>query len=253
MKGLIFKKLLPMEIAGNLFIGLHGHLLVMPENNAGAAGSAVLPGIDQTATSAAKWKVGDVVARSYAWIADVHYRKFLGITVDGGYLVQDFYESSQNKSGCPDSGDLPFTDPYVLNSVQEMLNGNADIYQFRSVSGDYTSWYDNGQKRQHAYFVKGNPQGLWEMWHANGQKSQEGQYQEGIPYGLWVQWYDNGNKLSEIEYADGVEHGCHCEWFRNGKKCVQGQSDMGQAVGKWIWWDDEGHVQRQIDHSVHGM
>lgn len=201
----------------------------------GAVESNSAVAVDEAATAAAPWPVGDVVSRysddyeSSEQLSDLYrrhgaqvfvvfdaYRKFLGVTPEGGYLVQDFYEEN----------DKPYTEPFVLMDAQEVVL-KEDVLRpgYRSFSGPLVTWYLNGRQQQQVFYVDGGLQGPLMTWYDNGQKREETQFEGNQPHGLWTTWHDNGQKRSELYY----EH--------------------GRKVGLWRMWDRDGKLVNEQDHG----
>ena len=99
-------------------------------------------------------------------------RMFLGITVEGFNVVQDFYW---------DEGDRKRTQPYVLQdrNTSALMYCEANDIQRCGIDG----WY--------------------KQWFANGSKEFEGRMENGCPVGVWRWWSTNGLLLKETDYGDG--------------------------------------------------
>ena len=69
--------------------------------------------------------------------------------------------------------------------------------------GQWTEWYENGQKKEEGEWKEGDKEGQWTYWHENGQKWAEGEWRDGKREGLWTSWPPNGNKTLETEFKDG--------------------------------------------------
>ena len=121
--------------------------------------------LDPQATAQAPWAVGEIIYRGGEFI-DIN-RKFLGITIQGNYLVQDFYHVN----------DLKLTDPYIIMGSQ----GETVLSDAPFIEGHYV------------------------MWHESGVKGSEGSYQDGVLHGLWTWWHDNGTESSRTWFENGRE------------------------------------------------
>ena len=221
--------------------------------------------LDADATAATQWAVGEEVVEGNrqcflleGWGTCEMYRKFLGVTRDGYYLVQDFYAQD----------DVKLTDPYLLLHKEEV--SVADFSPFAlQVEGRYVEWHTNGHKWYEGQFADGkvtgvwslwhgngekaaqgslegdNEQGVWTYWYENGQKSSEGAFVNGEQVGLWTQWYENGKKKAETHFVEGKVHGLWTEWHDNGMKKAEGLFDMDKPVGVWREWDDASKLLRE--------
>ena len=45
--------------------------------------------------------------------------------------------------------------------------------------------------------------GKWTTWYENGQKKEEGTFKDGKLEGLVTGWYENGQRMGEYTYKDG--------------------------------------------------
>jgi len=262
--------------------------LVLGACMGGESAHSVLAQVDEVATAAAPWQPGQEVVVPESVLVPAYgqreqgfyevYRRFLGVTVQGGYLVQDFYRENNAK----------YSDPYVLIDRTEVLK-TGDVFEggYASFSGElsawypggakfgevsflngvpdgrwagwyeggqpsfemsfekgmrqglYSAWFEDGQKRSEGYFVDDQAQGMQTEWYGNGQKRQQVFYQDGKAQGMWHEWYPNGQPLRECEFHDG-ENGFCTGWHDNGRKAMEGELRQGLPVGVWRHWDEDG-------------
>lgn len=114
--------------------------------------------IDPVATANAQWEVGEVIA---SWVLEVDEesdsgimsRRFLGVTLEGYYLVQEFYESGEK-----------LTDPYTFLDIDSALNS----IPYWGVVGRFKMWHSNGKPWTEVYIVDEKPSGVGFTWDANG-------------------------------------------------------------------------------------
>ena len=183
--------------------------------------------IDEQATAQALWKKGETITKDCCF--DI---KFLGITTQGYYLVQEFYSDS-------DEGKKQ-SDPYLSACPSE--EGDRDqFWRACRKTGLLVRWHKNGKKNSEGHFQDDKQQGLWNCWHENGEKYNEGHFQEGKQQGLWVWWHENGQKYSEGRYQEGEPLGLWTAWHKNGQKAAEGHYQEGKQQGLWIWWDQNGN------------
>ncbi|HLW70421.1 MAG TPA: hypothetical protein VKS22_07345 [Candidatus Binataceae bacterium] len=72
--------------------------------------------------------------------------------------------------------------------------------------GEWTTWYENGQRSAVDYFHRGLQDGPHLSWYANGQKAIEGNYRAGKREGVWTRWDPSGLTSRRERYAaDKVE------------------------------------------------
>lgn len=165
--------------------------------------------IDEAATTAAPWKVGEIVAE-HGNGKSGGYRRFLGVTTQGHYLVQEFYQE----------GDVKASDPYRLVYQKDVVN---PVILGSSIDGALVGWYITGEKKF------------------------EATSENGLEQGPRIVWYPNGQKMAEIPYQDGKPHGQGVLWYENGQKQGEGLFQMGEQVGVWREWDERGNLIEEKD------
>ena len=117
-----------------------------------------------------------------------YFRKLLGRTKEGYYVVQDFYQDSGRKQ----------SDPLIVTHEAAL----------KSFSNDYSDgWvvlYDTeGRLAEQTQYRQGQPNG-WAIAYQNGYRVSQGRYQNGKPHGEWTFWGDEGRrKEAIIGYQDG--------------------------------------------------
>ena len=101
-------------------------------------------------------------------------------------------------------------------------------------------------------FKDGKISGLYTTWYENGQKKDELTYKDGQLDGLWTRWYENGQKSSEETYKDGKSDGPHTSWHENGQKAAEGTSKDGKAVdGSEKYWNSKGEEVETEAEALH--
>lgn len=70
--------------------------------------------------------------------------------------------------------------------------------------GQFTTWYESGEKRSEDNWENGKKVGKWFSWHSNGRVESEGFYIDDQKDGLWVFYDETGTKVSEGVYAAGA-------------------------------------------------
>lgn len=68
--------------------------------------------------------------------------------------------------------------------------------------GEWTTWYDNGQRSALDHYRDGLQDGRHTSWYANGQKAIEGNYRAGRREGVWTRWDPSGLFRKEQIYSD---------------------------------------------------
>ena len=147
----------------------------------------------------AKWKEGSVVAQGNISLDNSlipGYRKFLGMTLDGYFLVQDFYKKGNKK----------YSTPYVITEEGAVTRFYTDIIYFEDnkapIAGSFITWWQNGAKQTQQSYQNGKAEGVSLFWYANGQKGEEGTYRNGKPVGVWSRWESDGALRKKQNYNE---------------------------------------------------
>ncbi|MBT6937222.1 MAG: toxin-antitoxin system YwqK family antitoxin, partial [Candidatus Marinimicrobia bacterium] len=101
------------------------------------------------------------------------------------------------------------------------LNENSGV-PMNGRHGLFTSFLENGQKKQERTFKDGELDGISTWWYENGQKKQEGTFKDGKGNGLATSWHENGQKKQEGTFKDGKGNGLATSWHENGQKKQEG-------------------------------
>ena len=88
------------------------------------------------------------------------------------------------------------------------INKDGGFYK----DGQYSLWYENGQKKEESIYKKGKMDGKYTSWHKNGQKNIECSFKNGLQDGPYTCWNENGKKTGEGTYKDGKEDGQFSYW-----------------------------------------
>jgi hypothetical protein len=80
-----------------------------------------------------------------------------------------------------------------------MLQGS---YHDGKQDGEWTMWYDNGQKGSIDHYKDGVQDGEHIGWYTNGKISAQGMYKDGKREGTWKRWDAQGFKNWEEVYKD---------------------------------------------------
>jgi antitoxin component YwqK of YwqJK toxin-antitoxin module len=71
--------------------------------------------------------------------------------------------------------------------------------------GQFTWWYDNGQKQAEGTYDEGLKSGSWTTWHANGMKESVGEYACGENVGRWMRWQADGRLVELHDFGGAAE------------------------------------------------
>jgi hypothetical protein len=104
-----------------------------------------------------------------------------------------------------DVGGVPVKDGIF---VVYNLNGDRMIegyYHDGKQTGEWTMWYNNGQRASLDHYTNGVQDGEHVSWYANGSKAIEGRYRDGKREGEWRRWDPNGLRFWTDTYKDDVK------------------------------------------------
>ena len=131
---------------------------------------------------------------------------------NGGQLVKDGNGSwvGRNTAGLEVWKKL-YTDGLLSKewNYEYEYHGNGEIMSSKRYNngvndGQFTTWYEDGQKRSEGHWEDGKKVGKWFSWHSNGQASSEGFYIDDQKDGLWISYDEIGTKVTEDVYAAGA-------------------------------------------------
>lgn len=124
--------------------------------------------------------------------------------------------------------------------------GRAETDAPETRYGQWTFWYENGNRWMEGSYENGKREGIWTWWHENGVRSQVGPFKDGVRNGPFTYWYSEGTKSQEVTYVNGNEHGFDTIWFWVEEKqelySTERQFDHGKQVGFEITRDSSGSV-----------
>ena len=156
---------------------------------------------------------------------------------------------------------------------------------FGQLDGLYTSWYDNGQKKEEGKYkssfndgkvvVLNEKDGLWKGWSKNGKNIYEGVFQNGIEWdgtfhsswdssgtdqkktlkdGKLITWtkttWKNQQKEQEKNVnKDELPHGLWTFWYENGQKRSEGTYKDGKMEGLQTFWYKNGQRNREATYK----
>jgi antitoxin component YwqK of YwqJK toxin-antitoxin module len=109
------------------------------------------------------------------------------------------------------------------------------------VDGIAMLWYENGQKKWTCTVVNGKREGVGSGWYENGQMMVKRSYKEDEKHGLEVAWYETGEKEWEYHFQNGLEHGLSTTWYKSGQKEWECTYRSGKKHGTEQKWDQNGN------------
>ncbi|WP_051940267.1 toxin-antitoxin system YwqK family antitoxin [Stenoxybacter acetivorans] len=156
-------------------------------------------------------------------VKDGFYRKVLGKTKDGGWVIQNFYQDSQTKQ----------TDPIVVFHAEGLRDFSNDVIDGLVI------WYrPDGSRNSSAYFMRGKPTGSAMTYDEQGRVrivddlNADGETQI-------LRHYNEADKLiKQVAEVNGAKEARY--WYSNGKPAAVYTSDKLEA------WDTDGTVLSDI-------
>lgn len=230
-----------MRTALSLFLSV----LLYFVNIAYAENSGLSYQLDQQATAQAPWQPGQTIGEGMIRVFpyDINsYRKFIGITTKGHFVVQDFYKQSNNK----------LTDPFVImkeDFVKSYVAYKDEIrlveYVSTPINSTLTVWFENGHKMIERHYLNNKREGNVTYWYENGQKKEESYYLDNRANGLQKNWFDTGELLSIVTYENGQLHGSESRWHKNEQIHQEGHNQKGKREGVWTSWYSNGQKESE--------
>jgi hypothetical protein len=97
----------------------------------------------------------------------------------------------------------------VKDGIFVAYGGTADrmiqgYYRDGVQEGEWTTWYENGQRSAVDHYRNGLQDGLHTSWYANGVKALEGKYRNGKREGTWTRWDPTGLTSKQERYRDDL-------------------------------------------------
>jgi antitoxin component YwqK of YwqJK toxin-antitoxin module len=86
---------------------------------------------------------------------------------------------------------------YQAGGNSKMLQGN---YSNGLQDGEWTMWYETGQRSSVDHYRNGLQDGLHTSWYANGAMALTGQYRDGKRVGVWTTWDPSGLTSRKQDY-----------------------------------------------------
>ena len=168
--------------------------------------------IDDEATSAAIWNVGDSILKKILDDPELASEiRFLGITVDGNFIVQNFYLVNESKA----------TDPYLVKPSNVSYLGVYKSYYPTGarwtenyISPPYginISWFENGNISGLMFSDATNIVGITFRWDETGYLSSMSVYGENNRLLTWILFGESGRIMS-LSLHNPENPNLECTW-----------------------------------------
>ena len=190
--------------------------------------------IDPIATANAQWNVGELVQSREYEDEQIRSEKkwfFLGMTVDGAYLVRDesYLEYSEESWALVEDT----LENRNLKNVR-ILHTRSEPYRMLDIhtleteinptgDGEYRSFYATGERHSECFFEGGRiGSGSCTSWYLSGEKMADTTFDYGDVVST-VRWFKNGGKSQEwltCQYASCINENVWAEernWDIDGK------------------------------------
>jgi len=194
-------------------------------------------------------------------------------TYENGLLIQYSYLNKDGSVKEPVNGETLIERGGLMYEVNGQKPYTGDVFELYrdggkkytwllkggKKDGKWTTWDENGQKREEVTYKDGKPDGLFTQWYENGQKKKEGTFKDGEldGYIFWyengqkeeeqtskdgkrIKWYESGEKFLEVTLKDGKEDGLETVWYKNGQKNTEMSYKDGKDDGLCTEWYDNG-------------
>jgi antitoxin component YwqK of YwqJK toxin-antitoxin module len=125
-------------------------------------------------------------------------------------------------------------------------NGQLKIQytlKYSKLNGNSKKWYENGNLKEECTYKNGEYDELYRMWYYNGILDIECIYKNGKKNGPHKEWYENEQLREEYTYKDGEYDGLYKEWHKNGKIRTTCTYKNGKRDGLYKSWYDNGYQE----------
>ena len=151
-------------------------------------------------------------------VAGGYYRKVLGQTAGGGWVVQDFYQDSKTKQ----------IDPGVVFHPNGLRNFSTDV-----VDGAVIWYRPDGTLSQSAHYQRGKLDG-WVMYYDEQSRARlAAEFVDDTASGKQKAFNEQGRLIMQIS-MDENQQAKQAFWYGNGKQAVIWTEDKFEA------WDEQG-------------
>jgi len=114
-----------------------------------------------------------------------------------------------------------------------------------SLTGTYSSFYQNGSKLATGFYIDGIPDSSWKYYYETGKLKAEGSFKLGKQTGSWTYYYENGSKKAEGYITNGIRDGYWINYFENGSQKSEGSYWDGIKTGIWNYFYEDESIKAQ--------
>lgn len=109
--------------------------------------------------------------------------------------------------------------------------------------GWVVTYFDNGQKKDSAYFFEKGKGFILKEWYDNGKLKMTVNANNGIQQEPHLEFYDNGQIKDSVYFFNGLQEGIGKHWRYNGKIQYQGEAKNGKVNGKVVEYYENGTIK----------
>ena len=136
-------------------------------------------------------------------------------------------------------------------------------------TGQWTTFYENGNTKTSGKVVRGYPDGIWTFYYENGKVRSKGSFTRGVfelgsagsmnfipviaKTGEWSLWNREGklilkSNFANNEFEEEALNGPFVQYHDNGKKAIEGTYKNNMKTGTWTYWHKNGKRQREENY-----
>lgn len=156
-------------------------------------------------------------------------------------------------------GNLFLVKDYYAHNDKLQMEGHYRSKKCESDSrtGQFTYYFENGEKNSEGEYVDGKRDGKWTFWYKDGQLKSEGLYEKDEREGEWIRNHRNGALKYKVTYKGGEIVGQYIDYFDNGDKHEVSNHDKGKLNGEFeLYYDGGGQKLKTkgnyLKDSLHG-
>ncbi len=174
------------------------------------------------------------------------------------YEIKDSLKNGTYTVWCPQGNEQYYkceTGQYINNNQQPLQisffeNGKIQRlseYENDRLTGEYHSFYDNGQYSQYGCYNEGLKTGNWKYWNRDGMLIKECNYHNGKLKGYFTEYYSNGHIRRTGEYAHitgkDTIYTVDIMTFEESME-IEETNDIPAKDGVWYYYDVNGNLSR---------
>lgn len=125
----------------------------------------------------------------------------------------------------------------------EPLKEEYRINEKGELSGEYISFYEDGNVKSKGSFSHNKSEGEWSYYFPSGKLRMKGMVDDGKNIGKWQYFYESGGKKMEGELVDGKREGMWIIYDAKGAKQSEGNYESNKRVGNWKHYAKSGGLK----------